>query len=210
MPTARLFLSVEAVNAKIYAVGGYSGLFSLTSNEVYDPNTNAWATKAAYPVGTDSMASAVLGNKIYLIAGIRGNSNTNAVYQYDTLNNAYRAQLNYPIAANSPRAVALNGYLYSMGGYNTISNIYTTHYRFDTGIPVPIATAVDESTSASPLAAGFTGGWINFDVKTLAQEWVDGVRVNNGFVLYTEVADQLSVNSRENSANKPQLIVTYQ
>jgi hypothetical protein len=35
------------------------------------------------------------------------------------------------------------------------------------------------------------------------------VRPNNGLVIYTDVPDQFSINSRENSSNKPQLIVTY-
>ena len=82
-------------------------------------------------------------------------------------------------------------------------------YQYDPGIPTPVATASDEATSASPLAANFTGGWINFELRPLVQEWVDGIRPNNGLVIYTEVADQFSINSRENSANKPELIVTY-
>ncbi|MGB7815387.1 MAG: DNRLRE domain-containing protein [Methylotenera sp.] len=209
MTTARMYLSIQAVNGKIYAIGGWTGAASLTNNEMYDPSANTWTAKAVLSNGTDSMASAVLGNKIYLIGGMRGSSATNAVVMYDTLNNAYTAQLNYPVATDVPAAAAVNGYIYSMGGDDGVSVVYQSHYKFDPGIPTPVATASDESTAATPLAAGFTSGWINFDLKPLVQEWVDGVRPNNGVVIYTEVADQFSINSRENSSKNPQLIVTY-
>lgn len=208
MNIARMYLSTQAVNGKIYAIGGWTGSVSLTNNEMYDPSTNTWTAKAALPIGTDSMGSAVLGNKIYLISGYRGATLTKTVWTYDTLNNAYTAQLNYPVATNEPAAAAVNGYIYSMGGDGG-SVVYQEHYRFDSGIPVPVATASDESSGASPLASNFNKGWINFDLKPLVQEWVDGVRPNNGVVIYTEVADQFSINSRENSSDNPQLIVTY-
>ncbi len=209
MTTARMYLSTQSVNGKIYAIGGWTGSASLNKNEVYDPAGNSWSNKANMPTGTDSMSSAVLDNRIYLISGYQGNTLTKAVWMYDTINNAYTAQANYPVATDVPAAAAVNGYIYSLGGDDGVSVVYQEHYRFDTGTPIPVATASDESTAASPLAAGFTSGWINFDLKPLVQEWVDGVRPNNGVVIYTEVADQFSINSRENSSKNPQLIVTY-
>lgn len=209
MTTARMWLSAQAVSDKVYAIGGWTGSASLNKNEVYDPVGNSWSNKANMPTGTDSMSSAVLGNKIYLISGYQGSTLTNKVWMYDTLSNAYTAQPNYPVAMNEPAAAAVNGKIYSMGGNNGASTYFSNHYQYDTGSPTPVATASDEATSASPLASGFNKGWINFDLKPLVQEWVDGVRPNNGVVIYTEVADQFSINSRENSSNNPQLIVTY-
>jgi N-acetylneuraminic acid mutarotase len=209
MPTARKYLSVQSVNGKVYAMGGYTGFASLSTNEEYNPATNAWANKASMPVGTDSMASAVLGNKVYLIGGIQSISTTKTVRVYDVLNNSYTALADYAIPTSLPAAVSVNGYIYSMGGDDAVSVVYTGHYRYDPGLPVPVATAVDESTSASPLASGFSSGWITFEVKALVQEWVDGIRPNNGMVIYTDVPDQLNINSRENNAKNPQLIVTY-
>jgi N-acetylneuraminic acid mutarotase len=209
MPTARMWLAVESVNGKVYAIGGYAGSTSVAANEVYDPGTNAWTTRAAMPNATDSMASAMLGNKIYLVSGYQGAALVSAVWMYDTVNNAFTAQANYPMAANEPAAAAANNRIYNVGGNNGASTFYANHYQYDPGVAVPVATAVDESTSASPLAAGFSSGWISFDLKTLVQEWVDGSRPNNGVVIYSEVADQFSINSRENGNKTPQLIVTY-
>lgn len=211
MTTARNYLSTQAVNGKIYAIGGRAGSTSQTKNEVYDPSANTWATKTPLSAGTDSMASAVLGSKIYLISGWRSTALTKEVWTYDTLNNAYirLTQVDYPIATALAAAATVNGYIYSLGGDDNVSMVYQGNYRLDPGVPVPVATASDEASGASPLASGFNSGWINFDLKPLVQEWVDGVRPNNGVVIYTEVADQFSINSRENSSKNPQLIVTY-
>jgi N-acetylneuraminic acid mutarotase len=155
------------------------------------------------------MSSAVLGNKIYLIGGLNVATPSNSVRMYDILSDTYTSLANYPLTADLANAAAYNGKIYTMGGDNNSTTVYANHYQYDPGIPAPIATAYDEATTTSPLAASFTSGWVDFDIKALVQEWVDGVRVNNGLVIYTDVPDQFSINSRENSAKNPQLIVTY-
>ena len=207
MTTRRTYLTAASANGKIYAFGGWSGSVSLNKNEEYDPVTNSWAGKQNLPAAADSMSSAVLGNQIYLIGGYSGSA-INNVRMYDIWNNTYLTKANLPIAKQKTASVAVNNRIYTMGG-GSGSSAVSNHYQYDPGIPTPVATASDESTSASPLASSFNKGWINFDLKPLVQEWVDGVRPNNGVVIYTEVADQFSINSRENSSNNPQLIVTY-
>ena len=57
------------------------------------------------------------------------------------------------------------------------------------------------------------GVWIEFNVATLVQEWVDGVTVNNGFLLLTPTTlttEELIFNSKEALTNRPELVVTYQ
>ncbi|MGB2833263.1 MAG: DNRLRE domain-containing protein [Methylotenera sp.] len=211
MGTKRAWPAAQSVNGKIYVFGGLSNISALTSTssaEYYDPATDKWLARLAMTLTADSMASTVLGNKIYLISGYQNGVLSKGVRAYDTLSNTYKSLLNMPVAINQPAAVAINGKIYSSGG-DDASSVLSNHYLYGPGIPTPVATAADETTSTSPLAAGFSSGWINFDLKPLVQEWVDGVRPNNGLVLYTEVADQFSINSKENSSNKAQLIVTY-
>jgi hypothetical protein len=131
------------------------------------------------------------------------------VTAYDTVNNAYTGLLSYPLAVNESAAAVVSDRIYVMGGDNNASTYYANHYQFDPGIATPIATAADETSGASPLAASFKNGWITFDLTALAQEWVDGIRPNNGIVIYGEGADQFSINSRESSSKAPQLVVTY-
>jgi len=65
MPTARLSLTANVANGKIYLIGGYPyEVWNLT--EVYDPAADSWATKAPMPFAA-GRASAVFDNKIYKI-----------------------------------------------------------------------------------------------------------------------------------------------
>lgn len=77
--------------------------------------------------------------------------------------------------------------------------------------PAIVAVAREESTGISPPPAGFTNGWITFNLTALAQEWVDGITANNGAIIISTVADIMTINSRETgaAANRPQLVVNY-
>jgi N-acetylneuraminic acid mutarotase len=209
MPTARMWFAAQGIGGKVYALGGYSGSTSLAKAEVYDPATNSWKNTAPLPIATDSMASAALGSRIYLISGYQGSAIVNSVTAYDTTNDSFSSLLSYPLAVNEPAASAMSDRIYVLGGDNNAGTYFRNHYKFDPGIATPLATAVDESTSASPLDAGFRTGWITFDLTALVQEWVDGIRPNYGLVLWAEGADQFSINSRENSSSTPRLVVTY-
>ena len=76
MPTARGYITANAVNGRIYIIGGDS---NGTINEAYDPATDSWITKAPMPTGSYGYASAVVDNKIYLI-----DSNLNQIYNVET------------------------------------------------------------------------------------------------------------------------------
>jgi len=92
MPTARFELQANVVNGKIYLIGGYvpelSAFPNATSslNEVYDPATDSWTTKAPIPVATRDYPSAVVDNKIYVIGGLSSSpkSNLNQIYDPET------------------------------------------------------------------------------------------------------------------------------
>jgi len=72
LPTVRAGLKANVVNSKIYFIGGYvgnasSGYSYLTLNDVYDPETDSWTTKAKVPTAVSSVISAVVDSKIYFI-----------------------------------------------------------------------------------------------------------------------------------------------
>ena len=66
-------------------------------------------------------------------------------------------------------------------------------------------TSMTLSTNSTP------GTWLEFDVRPLVQEWVDGVTANNGLILETPTSstEELIFNSREAASNPPELVVTY-
>ncbi len=79
------------------------------------------------------------------------------------------------------------------------------------------ATGRVESSGVSPLPVTFSSGWVTWDLTALAQGWVDGVIVNNGFLVKSNPGDQtysLQFLTKQNNsgggAYRPQLVVVYQ
>jgi N-acetylneuraminic acid mutarotase len=66
MPNPRLGTQANAVNDKIYIIGGSGNL-----TQEYDPATDSWVTKAPMPIGADSFASTVIDDKIFVTGGIQ-------------------------------------------------------------------------------------------------------------------------------------------
>ena len=78
MPTARSDLRANVVDGKIYLIGGWKyekrgSVFCVDQkvNEVYDPETDTWTTKASMPEYACQYTSAVIENKIYIIGGLK-------------------------------------------------------------------------------------------------------------------------------------------
>ena len=80
------------------------------------------------------------------------------------------------------------------------------------------ATGSVESSGASPLPGSFSSGWVTWDLTALAQGWVDGVIVNNGFLVKSrypgDITYSLEFLTKENNSAggkfAPQLVVVYQ
>ncbi|MDD4325657.1 MAG: kelch repeat-containing protein [Candidatus Bathyarchaeota archaeon] len=76
IPTARDSMQANTVNGKIYVISGKISLTHAQSvavfsdkNEVYDPQTDTWASVTSIPNHVAGYVSAVLDNKIYVIGG---------------------------------------------------------------------------------------------------------------------------------------------
>jgi len=91
MPTPRHSLDANVVDGKIYLIGGYDpslpyGGAATNINEVYDPETDTWSTKAPMLAAVKDYASAVVSDKIYIIVG-----NLNQIYDTKTDSWSYGA-----------------------------------------------------------------------------------------------------------------------
>jgi len=87
LPTFRFGLDANLVNGKIYLIGGDdngSSIVAPSFNEVYDPMTDSWASKASMPTSTEDFASTVFGNKIYIMGGFSKFSRSELNQIYDT------------------------------------------------------------------------------------------------------------------------------
>jgi N-acetylneuraminic acid mutarotase len=98
MTTARFGLGLAAAsNGKLYAVGGSSGGFGLSTVEEYDPASNTWATRASMPTGRSYLGLAAASNgKLYAVGGTGGNSTLNTVEEYDPASDTWATRANMP------------------------------------------------------------------------------------------------------------------
>jgi N-acetylneuraminic acid mutarotase len=117
MPNPRQGLEANVVSDKIYLIGGvrYAGEFvhlEFDENDVYDPATDSWTTKAPLPTAIWGYSSAVVDNKIYLIGG--GNKTLDGIYPV-TLNQIYTPATN---TWNSAKDVP-NGLWHAAAGATT-------------------------------------------------------------------------------------------
>jgi hypothetical protein len=108
MPTPRSDFAIVVYQNKIYCIGGVIGFhfapwegsvlrmktFTLSGkNEVYDPATDTWETKASAPIDGMLMRASVLNDKIYLIDGKH-------VEVYDPANDSWELKAEAPISSD--------------------------------------------------------------------------------------------------------------
>ena len=125
IPTIRSGLGVAVVNNKVYAIGGVNDSGYLSTNEEYDPLTNAWTTKASMPTPRSDFGIAVVNNKIYCIGGIiaynwsgNGEGILSAVNEvYDPATDTWENRTSMPTMRQRPKAAAVNGEIYLIGGF---------------------------------------------------------------------------------------------
>jgi hypothetical protein len=102
MPTPRCNFGIVVYQNKIYCIGGITNIvgdeISFTGvNEVYDPATDTWETKASMPNSTSAQANVVDG-KIYLIdGGCNGNLNQ----AYNPVTDSWTIKEPMPVAIGS-------------------------------------------------------------------------------------------------------------
>jgi formylglycine-generating enzyme required for sulfatase activity/N-acetylneuraminic acid mutarotase len=108
------FDGVEALDGKIYFVGGKDGAVRNIA-ERYDPATNQWESLTPMTEARDGMAAAVLNGKFYAIAGRTNNS----VEIYDPQTEQWSLGPALPVPLYSAAAITINEKILVIGGYNS-------------------------------------------------------------------------------------------
>ncbi len=134
MDVERFSLAAEAVNDRLYAIGGVDGSCSdpgpgcpfspLNTVEVFNPLVTAfaefeqaWTLRAPMSIARESLASAVVSGQIYAIGGHTiGGGSVASMESYDPASNAWssRAPMSGPRA--SMAAAAIGNIIYVVGG----------------------------------------------------------------------------------------------
>jgi hypothetical protein len=120
MPTSRVGFAIAVCGGKIYCIGGSTGTkypdFSVNPyeppvpaqssiNEVYDPNTNSWSTKASMPISGTNLQAHVVGEKIFVL-DVYGN-----LTMYNPIKDSWTTKSSIPIPYDDSGVVGVNSYV---------------------------------------------------------------------------------------------------
>jgi N-acetylneuraminic acid mutarotase len=179
MPTKRYHLEANAVEGKIYVIGGRTGgmYTTVALNEVYDPETDTWTTKEPIPYPVVSYASAVVDNKIYIIGGqdeFHDSMNLNCTQIYDSKTDTWSQGAQTPVAIWQATAGATTGTMapkriYVMGGEGGFVTPLNQTYVYDPetdvwsagiSIPTPLINPAVAVVNDLVYVIGGTVGWL--------------------------------------------------
>ncbi len=146
LPTPRSGLRAAAVNGKIYAIGGWDGdSVAVVTNEMYNPASNNWTTKAPMPTARAQFGIVAYEGKIYCIGG----GTTNEVY--DPATDTWETKAPMPTARSNVEVSAADGKIYVMGG----DPDQTLNYAYD-----PVSDNWTVKAPVPNIAGGFNSAAI--------------------------------------------------
>ena len=159
------------VDGKLYVIGGFDSTRSLSTMDMFDPNTGEWVSKKAMSIDRSLPASASIDGKIYVMGGTQyfgadAGPDFRTVEVYDTDDDTWTKLANMPRINWAQSAVAVNGKIYVLGGrchsadgpyasvdvYDPQTNKWTTVSDMPTGRSSLTACVLDGNIFA-------IGGW---------------------------------------------------
>ena len=137
MPTARSDFATSVVDGKIFVIGGSLRLeweeygdMSLSTVEMYDPETDTWEGKANMPTVRSNVSVSVVDGKIYAIGGSkmkkiqrRGGFSTESeelptVEMYDPETDTWTQKADM-LTPKKTKTCVVDGKIYAIGGWST-------------------------------------------------------------------------------------------
>jgi N-acetylneuraminic acid mutarotase len=143
MPTARSGFAIAVYQSKIYVIGGTVGNGENVGftgvNEVYDPTTNTWETKASMPTPRADLGANVANGKIYLIGGKEYWGDGPLYHQlavnevYDIVSDSWTTETQMPVPVFGYASAVVDGEIYVFGGarqllegFNNLTSVSST------------------------------------------------------------------------------------
>ncbi len=157
MPTPRSQFAISVYQNKIYVIGGLlkepsvDRVQASAANEVYDPSTDTWQTKASMPTPRSGLTASVVKSRIYLLGGGQefpypnwGPSSINEVYDPET--DTWATKTSVPQRTFLAASVVLDEKIHVLGGqfeflgggYGDFHQVYDPENdTWTTATPVP-------------------------------------------------------------------------
>jgi N-acetylneuraminic acid mutarotase len=174
MPTPRARFGIAVYQNKIYVIGGISRAYlipwtnalaieELTGiNEVYDPATNTWETKAPMPTARDGLQANVVAGKIYLTGGLTlGAQYVNLTEVYDPTTDTWTTAAPIPNYQSIFASAVADNKIYLIS--DTLQTFNPQNNQWTTSAPPPYsvrqgAAATTTGTKAPKRIYVFAGG----------------------------------------------------
>lgn len=170
MPTPRTSFAIASCQNKIYVIGGVissnpnSGdIITCSINEVYDPLTDTWETKAPMPTSRSYMEANTVNNRVYVIGGRMGAQyTTSALNQvYDPTTDSWSTNAPIPYQVVNYASAVIENKIYVVGGqdeflnenmnvaFNQIYDTSTNTWSQGAQIPSPTLNAASSATTGT-------------------------------------------------------------
>ena len=162
MPTARAQFGIAVYQNKIFVIGGVIGSapnfrdnalgISIVTgiNEVYDPTTNTWETKASMPTERGIMQANAVDGKIFIIGGFGQNSQfSNLTEVYDPSSDSWSTMAPMPIFQEEFSSAVIDQKIFIIGDKVQIFNPNTNQWSLGTPPPNPVYQGAAATTTGS-------------------------------------------------------------
>ncbi len=184
MPTPRYQFGTAVVDNKIYTIGGDAGNWTAgevvtDTNQVYDPQTDSWETKASMSTKRMGLSATVVGGKIYVIGGRIGAPTYDSVSVtevYDPSTDTWTTLEPIPTSVSYHVSAVVDNKIYIIGGavevalnqiYDTETNTWSTGTSMLTGVDSAAAGVIYGDNGNGRIYV--IGGKQNLDAVNLTQ-----------------------------------------
>ena len=150
MPTARSAFAIASVGKCVYCIGGYvkptiNQETATSANEMYDPATDSWITKAPMPTPELGVEANVVNGRIYIIGG-SNNSTINQVYDPAVDSWTTKTSVPNPAPIYSTAVVGDNIYVFTSTS-TQIYNVDNDNWSIGSPSPTPLVVATAAVTA---------------------------------------------------------------
>jgi len=151
MLTSRKSFGIAVYQDRIYVMGGVTGYNESTHsyiisgvNEIYDPATDTWETRASMPTHRYGIGANVVEGKIYVIGGKNASGWIDGVNEvYDPATDRWTTKTPIPTRVSFYASAVFDNKIYVIGGYNgsvyvDLTQIYDPETdTWSNGAPIP-------------------------------------------------------------------------
>lgn len=142
MTSARSYMSSTAIDGNIYTFGGTENNVVTNKVEVFNTETETWASLRSMPTGRYKHKALSFNNKIYICGGYNSQDiAASDILVYDVLSNSWIDNISVPNQRTNYSAGVYDGELFIFGGKENGQGVKNTYkYNFETQSWTPLAS----------------------------------------------------------------------